>query len=343
MNKENFTYPVQSLNTNITEKLKKISSADIKSNINKGLKNEIRFFDEKNHISGTSGIYNTNVKIEKDTSYVEISLAFCQFVWFIADATIKEIDIRNIHSYCTKEGLTSDSWMENTKELLNNQNDPSVQQIIDLICLNNQIDKSSYISYLKRLYSLLKNDPNIDEEFNLAFSLKNSDVELDYAKIKNYNQNGDYEQLSNGIYCYAIAYILLHELSHFELNHDLNKDGSIEDEEDADSNAFWYIFSDLQNTEEEFTANVGILCSLFAILMLEPPLENNETHPSTEKRIFAVYDNFEKSDKFYNKYTVLMIFLFNKWAKYCKVDNFPCETGKMDEDIKKIKEFFNNY
>ena len=93
----------------------------------------------------------------------------------------------------------------------------------------------------------------------------------------------------NSVYCYGVGFILLHELSHFELGHlDKTKEEK-QDEIAADYAAFWNIYNDL-NDRELFSANVGILCALFSLLMWNPKMEEADVHPKESDRIFSILD-----------------------------------------------------
>lgn len=67
-------YPIHKIDGNITRILQKIVSADIKTNVLKGLHNEIKYIDECSHITTVAEIKGNN-----HDAQVYLSSAFCQF------------------------------------------------------------------------------------------------------------------------------------------------------------------------------------------------------------------------------------------------------------------------
>jgi hypothetical protein len=175
------------------------------------------------------------------------------------------------------------------------------------------------------------------KEFEYALTLSDSSKEIDYAGINSLDIDGLYEQRTNSVYCYGIAFILLHELSHYVLNH-LNKKVDIDDESQADMAAFWDIFNDISDSER-FSANVGMICVIFTFMMLNKDLSEDGIHPREDKRLFGIYDIICNENY---KYTVLVVKLLDFWAKLSDIKDYPINLPPTHESIDAIKRYFEN-
>lgn len=324
-------YPIHKLNSNVTKDLQKIISADIKTNVQKGLQNEIKFIDECSHITNVAEIKGTN-----DNAQVYLSSAFCQFLWLINDIALKQVDFEIIQDECLKVKANISEYKKSVETILKH---PKILYQVDVW---HKINVNQYFDYLKRTLQLLDNDKlneNIKNEWNLAISLLDSSKSINIDDFNGININGLYEQLVNKVYCYGIAFILLHELSHFELGH-LDKDEQeMQDEIDADYAAFWNIYNDL-NGRELFSANIGILCALFSLLMRNPKMEDDDVHPKESDRIFSILDLIDNENP---KYKVLVDKLFKLWAKYYNIQGFPYVDHNLKESLSQIRSFMNTY
>ena len=311
-------FPVQALNRNITEILKKITSADILGNVNKGLNNNISFIDVGKAISNVAEINPINNK-------VIISAAYCQYFWLMCSITIMEIDREVIIKACEQYRISLAQFIEGTI-LIVNKSKKQIKEELQLMGYHN-VDVEKYIGYLKITPELLNN-----EEYS-----RRQEFYIDH--FSEINIKTLYGERINSVYCFGICFILLHELSHFSLGH-LDKDGqSIQDEIDADFDSFWSIYSDISK-DEKFSANCGILCALFSLLFLNPTMETDGIHPSEDDRIIAIYDIIKGDTP---KYTILLVSLFTYWAKFYNIRDFPKDLQSTEEPIDKIKSFLSNY
>ncbi len=324
-------YPIHKLDGNITRILQKIVSADIKTNVLKGLHNEIKYIDECSHISDVAYINGNG-----NNAQVYLSSAFCQFLWLIDDIALKQIDFNIIQEECYKNNIDVATYNKSTKYLIKNP------EVLKVLANRYGVDFNQYYEYLKRTVQLLEKsefEKSIKDDFSLAGSLLDPNSTINMADFNKININGLYEQLVNSVYCYGISFILLHELSHFELGH-LDKDEQeIQDEENADYAAFWNIYNDLKG-RELFSANIGILCALFSLLMLNPKMEDDGVHPKESDRIFSILDQVGFDNY---KYSVLVDKLFKMWAMFYKIQNFPNVEDDVDKSLKQIRLFMNNY
>ena len=324
-------FPVQALNRNITEILKKITSADILGNVNKGLNNNISFIDVGKAISNVAEINPINNK-------VIISAAYCQYLWLMCSITIMEIDREVIIKACEQYRISLAQFIEGTI-LIVNKSKEQIKEELQLMGYHN-VDVEKYIGYLKITPELLNNEEysrRQESYIKLLHELTNN-KEFYIDHFSEINIKTLYGERINSVYCFGICFILLHELSHFSLGHIDRDSQSVQDEIDADLASFWSIYSDISE-DERFSANCGILCALFSLLFLNPTMESDGNHPSEEDRIIAIFNNI-KSDN--PKYTILLVSLFTYWAKFYNIRNFPKDLQE-EEPIDKIKSFLSNY
>lgn len=326
-------FPVQALNHNITEKLKKIISADILGNVNKGLNNNIEFIDVGTALSNVAEITKNTID---DTSKVTISAAYCQYLWLMCSITIMEIDREVIVKVCEHFGISLEQFLEGSVTIINTPK----KQIQGQISLKGD-DIVKYIEYLKTTPELLEEEGYLRRQkyyINLLCELTDKE-KFDINHFSKIDMKTPYAKRINSVYCFGICFILLHELSHFSLGHIDRDSQSVQDEIDADLASFWSIYSDISE-DERFSANCGILCALFSLLFLNPRMESDGIHPSEDDRIIAIY-NIIKGDT--QKYTTLLVSLFTYWAKFYNIRDFSKDLQSTEEPIDKIKSFLSNY
>lgn len=318
-------YPIQKLNRRITEKFRKIVSSDIFDNIKSGLENDIELIDVEGHITDCAYI-RPNYTPQKDKVF--LSVAFCQYFWFMTDIALKKTERKRIENECKIMNLPLDQFINFINIASSNP------QTIDKLrnCFPN-MDVHALLTEILDVDFTKK----IEIERNHALSILDKNTQIDIEAIKSYDLNTGYCQLVNNIYSYGIAFILLHELSHHALGHTkgINMDGY---EEKADMNAFDSIFSDITD-EERFTAHTGILFVFYALMQLCPDLPEDGIHPRTDLRLFTVYDIIKVENP---KYTDIVIDLLNIWASNNRIPNYPTDLPYNEDSINKIKEFFAN-
>lgn len=327
-------FPVQALNQNITNILKKIITADILRNIKKGLNNQIRFIDQNSHISNVAEI-NKNID---GSCTVSLSAAFCQYLWLICDIAIKDFDIQTVIKSCKEYNITTENFKVYSKCILDIPKGKVKKQISSEYP---NMDVEQYLDYLYRIIDLVES--NIIEqqqnELEILSELIDKSKKIDFDKLKKINLKGKYEEKTNSVYCYGIAFILLHELAHFALGHMDKKLEDIDDETNADMAAFWNMYSDIPEAAK-FSANCGILCALFSLLYLNPNIEEDGIHPREDKRIFEVYDTI-KCDN--DKYTYLLTYMFDYWGNTYNIPNYPKSSSDIEKHLDNIRGFLQSY
>lgn len=334
-------FPIHRLNRKVTAKLEKIVSANIPGNINKGLRNELNLIDEGHNMTETARVDKDGLTGE---TYVTLSAAFMQYVWLLTDIALKSIDLGIIQKEFTRFGVNTRLYPMIVDAILTMPK----EEIIELSNLPVDFDIDKFRDYLKRskpLFDVKEHERKIKLNISLLARLTNEGEmfsEQDFAGIE---MDGEYEVAVSGAYCYAITFAMLHELSHFELGHlEMVEEALIESEKEkkeyernADLNAFWSVFSDLDG-REQYTGVIGVFCLLFALLMLNPTIEEDHEHPREDQRIFEIYDQVKNDNP---KYTVLLVRMFNMWAQFAGEAGFPQVNGDNEESLKRIREFLN--
>lgn len=329
-------YPIHRLNYNITRIFRDIVSADIEGDINKGLQNEIHFIDEDSHITDVARITGNRLD---NTCQVSLSSAYCQFLWLICDIFLKEIDFNIIKEECLKAKIPLNEYKEYLSRYLAS---PQARIGIKLqLTPYPNINPDSFYDYLQRMVSLIDEKEfhqHQDKESDLAISLKDTSKPIDFEGLNNLKMDGPYEVLSNSAYCFGIAFILLHELSHFDLGHLNSADEKKEDEESADFVAFWDLYNDIDETRE-FSANIGIICALYSLILINPMMEEDDVHPREDKRLFSVYDIIKGDNP---KYTFLVKKLFDYWGKIFGIKNYPFGLSDDENGLDQIRKFLDS-
>ncbi len=324
-------YPIHKLDRNVTHTLHDIISADVEGNINKGLQNQIDFIDEDSHITDVCEIVQNAID---GTCKVKLSSAFCQFFWFLSDICLKEIDLSIIKEECRKVNADIKDYKKEVEQILQHP----MQYIWLMIQQYPGIPPQQYLDYLQRSLQLLDEKSfavGQRHELQMAVSILDKTQLLNLNAISNTNIDGLYEQKVNSVYCFGIAFVLLHELSHFALGHMEKPEEEKEDEVNADLAAFWSIYSDI-NDNRRFSANIGIICMLFSLLVLNPTMQEDGVHPREDQRMFEIFDNIKDENP---KYTVLLVRLFTIWAKLFNISNFPQVEDDGEVSLQIIREY----
>ena len=132
-------------------------------------------------------------------------------------------------------------------------------------------------------------------------------------KLLKYIQDPIFSIGANGAYIYALAFILLHEYSHFVLGHN-QIEGPIEDELDADFSAFWDLYSEVKNEQEERTVVIGMVCSLSAIAIWQRTWQETEEHPSITERIEKLLKSVNDKPECLLKVKHIVCYYIRIWA-----------------------------
>ena len=312
-------FPVYRLNEKITKSINKIISLDISQGIRDGLDPMIHFTDEQ------GGPLSTIAKISEKTfildenepkRYVTISAAYAQMLWMICSIVLRNHDSLAINSEVEK--MTPSERIQFQQELATDNFITRYER-----SLLDQKKVFSESANILNSMEILSNRNLIDEEMEALYM---SDM---------YDMTSDIGVRINSLYVYAMTFNLLHEFSHHSLNHDFSSEGSLKEEEEADHNAFWAIFSDLEGNERK-TALLGILCSLVSLIFINKSLEDDGIHPLPIERIFTFYDIVKDEG---SNFAGLLCHLFYIWAVYTHDVDMPRLEGTYNETIEIIKKY----
>lgn len=327
-----FIYPVHRLNLNITKFLRKVKSAKIYDSLTSGMQNEADFIDKDGKITDIAFIETQ----DDGTNKVTISSAFCQYFWLLCDVCFKILDRRIIQGACDDYHIS----LMDFKVSVEQTNRIPRSRFTSMFPVNCRIEINRYLDYLMIVPELLEDDfwLKMSQEMDLAESLSNHQLSLNLDAFKVVNMDGKYSERTNSVYCYGMAFMMLHEMAHHQLNH-LQKDEETEDEVQADYKAFFEIYNDIQG-EERFSAICGMMSVFFAFLMLNPGLNSLGVHPREEKRLMTIYDEIVKENP---KYTLLLVQLLDFWAKICHISDYPKDLLPTDDSVQVIRQYFSTH
>lgn len=324
---QDYLFPVLALNQNITRSIKKIISADISRAIHSGLNNEIKYTDLNCSI-------HTPAEIVKDSSnekwIVKLSASYCQYFWLISDVILKWVDYHIMDELCNSYGISMLDLSRQFEDAINHFPN-TIQQAYG------REFTEQYLGFAKSVKDFIIDPQFIEKivgEFFLAIKLTTCQDRINIEDYYQYEINSPYEQRVNAVYCYGIAFILLHEAAHFQLGH-LSTTENRQQEIEADESAIWSIINDLDG-QERFTAVCGTILMFFSLMLLNPSLEEDSVHSREDIRLFSVYDKFKEENE---KYRLLIIGLFNLWGK--NDPDFPKNISNSDESVIEIRNYLN--
>ena len=309
-------FPIYRLNGAITEALKKIISLDIAKGIREGLDPMIHFVDEQGGpLSTVAKITERAVVMNENESkrYVTISATYSQMLWMICSIVMRNHDSVAINNEI--ERMSPEEYAMYQQELLSDSIFARYER--DL-----QEEKKVFSDSAEMLNKI---------EILSTRKLSNEEIEQLYA----YDMTSDIGVRINSLYVFAMSFILLHEFSHHSLNHDLKQEGTKDEENEANHNAYWALYSDLQERERK-TALLGVLCALVSLIFVDTSLEDDGIHPLPIERIFHFYDILKEES---SNYAGLMCHLFYTWAVYTHDNKMPSLDGPYEETIEEIKSY----
>lgn len=329
-------FPVKSLFGNITQDMMTYVSANARGAINNNLIPRINIFDNDCKCTGVACI-DTLYNADNELYYqVSISGAFAQFLWIICDITIKSHDLFVTLQEFKLMGIHRESIPD-----INEQAAAlSDEQIKELFKQQNiDVAPNAFRSYIIRINELLRSDITVEtmiEEQLLALSLLiGYPYNLDIERLRILDMKSGYGQTTNACTIKGISFILLHELAHHTLGH-LLKPEEPQDEIDADQSAFWAIESDT-NSQEKFTAMIGIISMMFAILIKDYGSPSDGIHQREDKRLFNILDLIQSQNP---KYVEFTLWLFTLWQPVINLPNFPELDLPNPEEFDKVRTYF---
>lgn len=306
-----YSFPVEDIFYKVQENLPKAFTVGLLKGFENGLRNEINLVDRDGSL--------TTVAEVSPSGQVSLSVAFCQFLLLICHVGLI------IH-----ESIAVDSALVRMSEEQKEQYYKELGFDCQLTRFLREVpsfeEAKRYCSHLIDIARpLLNANPLSEEEFNaIRFGVK-YDSELAIR--------------ANSLCVDGIAFILLHEASHVILGQNLREKGSIQEEIEADNNAFWAMWGDLEGKERN-TAMMGCLCSLASLLFVNPSLEPDEEdpHPREDDRLFSFYDIL-KEEK--DSYTEMLVFLLITWATVFGKHDFPILSDSYQHTIECQRDYLS--
>ena len=309
-------FPIYKLNEAVSKSFQKIVSLNIVQGIKDGLDPMIYWVDEQGGPISTIAEINEKYYLLDRNEYkrcVTVSTTYSQILWMICSIALRNHD--SIAINLEVEKMTIEEREKFRQELTNNNS-----FIRHKCCL---LDKKKVLSDSADMVNMIEQISN----------KKLSENEME--QLYKLDMTSELGERINSLYVYAMTFVLLHEFSHHSLNHDLNQQGTIKEEEEADYNAFWALYSDLDGADRT-TALFGIICSLVSLIFTNISLENDDIHPLPIERIFSFYDILKDEEI---KLAGLMCHLFYTWAVYTHDDNMPGLNSTYEETIEKIRTY----
>ena len=307
-------FPVIRLNKAIQEAMSHVVSIGIAVGIKDGLDPYIYMIDTEGgpvstvaQIDEIPAILNSQYKHK-----VSVSVAYMQILWIICDIALNNNDVMAIENQI--EEMTPEEREQFYKELKVDTR--------ETIYLRTLLDKTEVFQRSAQKADLVET----------IASKKLSEEEMD--RVYSLDSESNTEIRADSMYVYGMAFCLLHEFSHHSLGHDISKDGSVEEEIEADQAAFWSMYSDLDDNEK-LTAMYGILCSLVSLLFINEKLIDDGIHPLPVERIFDYYELIKDENP---KYAGLLCHLFYIWAVVTRDNDMPKLHLPYNEMIYIIKE-----
>lgn len=309
-------FPIYRLNEAIAKSFEKIISLDIAQGIKDGLDPMIHFVDEQGGPLSTIAEINDMAIVPNENGYnryVTISATYSQLLWMICSIVMHNHD--SIAINCELERMSQE----------------------ERVCFFDELNTDCELTrYERRLLDQKKVFSDSADMLNRIEQMTNRNLsEEEMQQLYDYDMTSEIGVKVNGLYVYAMSFGLLHEFSHHSLNHNFNKQGTIIEEEEADHNAFWAIYSDLEGADRK-TALLGVLCSLVSLIFVNTSLEDDGIHPLPIERIFSFYDIVKDESP---NFAGLLCHLFFTWAVYTHDENMPKWNGPYEETIEQIRSY----
>lgn len=302
-----YTFPIEYMLEAVQNSLPKMVSIDLFSGIDKGLQNEIKLIDKDGNLTDTARV--------SPMGQVYLSVSFCQFLLIMCHVGLyvhDSIAVRNEIEHMTKQEL----------EQFHRELEVDCDETRYLKALS---DYKSTLTYCSRLIDIAK---------PLLLHRTITQQEFD-SLVNNIDYKSQLSAKANSLCVFGIVFLLLHEASHIILDQDLYDNGTIEEELEADHNAFWAMYSDLTD-KERYTAMVGCLCALTSLLFINPNLEPDGIHPREDIRLFTFYDLL-KDER--TAYTEIIVILLAAWATVSEKEDFPVLDNSYEETLNRQRAY----
>lgn len=283
-------FPVICLNDNIRSMLYSLKSIDWLNITNDGLNKNIILEDFYGPIKDVAQLDTFNK--------IHLSIAYCQFLWSICYVASRTYDCNNLLQAVVE--LTDEEIKQFMIGLEVGQNNEVVKELKNYL---NPEDVYRECHLVFELGASLINNSVKDHDFSSFYNIPSA-IDEDNSKV-------------NAIYCYAVIFVLCHEIGHFSLKHPL--DVTPNEEKEADSFSFWTLYSD-PSDKEKISAMIGALCALCSLIFFDKSLNGDQQHPKEDERIMSALKLIKDEYPHYNGFVVQ---LFKMWGYYFNFSDFP--------------------
>lgn len=315
-------YPVKCLHGEVCKVLTTLQGVDFTNAVKKGFISSIFETDTVGKITETSRIFNNTVYL---------SMAFCQYLWIFCKIGILFSDNDFVNECIC--GMTEDEQRKFYQELEFAKKNPDSNK--------KGVKEALYADSVLCRKNVLRTAFELIEYAN---EIKENGASNDMKeKLFKYIQDPIFSIGVNGAYTYALAFILLHEYSHFELGHNQIA-GPKENELDADFAAFWSLYSGVKNEQEARTVIVGMVCSLSAIAILQRTWQETEEHPSITERIEKLLNSVNDKPECLVKVKHIICYYIRIWAFVTGCDDCPdFIEGDLDRSFIEMFKYVKQY
>ena len=147
---------------------------------------------------------------------------------------------------------------------------------------------------------------------------------------------------ANAITVFSVGYILVHEIGHHTLGHDLSSASlDIEEARQEEFSADKYAFDTLikgyeqQNISKNHSINFAIIVGISSILLLEHTWDGGDTHPDTDERLQKTLQYLEDSNGGNEEYWKLGLHTLLLWNVVYRNEHYnPSGNGSAKADFK---------
>ena len=315
-------YPIELLHREVFKVFTTLQGVDFNNAVKNGFINDIFEADTEGKITETSHILNNRV---------HLSMAFCQYLWIFCKIGILFSD-NDIVNECISI-MTEDEQRKfyQKLEFAKTNADLNIKGVKEALYADSVLNREDV---LHTAFELVEYANEISENGASNDSKK---------KLLKYIQDPIFSIGVNGAYTYALAFILLHEYSHFELGHN-QTEGPKNDELDADFSAFWSLYSEAKNEQEARTVVVGMVCSLSTIAILQRTWQETEEHPSITERIERLLDSVNDKPECLVKVKHMICYYIRIWAFVTGCGDCPnFVKGDLDKSFDEMFEYVKQH
>lgn len=305
------TFPVARLFDSVTKVMMQCAEGELESAIKRGLMRRIELIDMDSNITDFARI------APKDGGHeVSLSVAGAQFLWILCDVALRMHDLSVLRDVGKELSLQTKvdilrlnvSMMQNGKELLNQIQVCQYERL--LTCAQDLIGDGTKSE--DQLIAAL------DEKMGLADVLNEGMIHMN--KYESLDMEGEYAKLANSACVRGLAFVLMHEYAHYELQHVKDDSDRKRKEAEADKRAFELLIRNAYG-QELFTTVVGVLMAMMAsIFKSATSCWTASNHPAMRDRIFAIYDIIGERNA---KYGEMLVTMFRYWAKHNGIAGCP--------------------